>query len=356
MIEISVKQSRPNFTLDVNLKLGHGITALFGASGAGKSSLLNLIAGLEQPSSGRIRIGSESLYDSKAKINLAVHKRRIGYVFQDALLLPHLSVRGNLRYGFKQGGMEFPSIVDFLGLSALLDRRPSTLSGGERQRVSIGRALLSAPRLVLMDEPLASLDMERKREIFPYIEQLQKKFGIPVIFVSHAIEEVARLAQHVVVMRDGKVVAEGSAQAVMNLPDSHTSRFEKTSILTGKPTSYDSAYGLTTIAHPAGNISLTGQLAHGKTPVRIVVRATDVTLALSKPKDISARTMLKGTISKCEIDGSPIAIIHVKLEGGEELSAALTRKAKDQLGLNVGQAVWCLLKSVSIDERWIALT
>ena len=356
MIEISVKQSRPNFTLDVNIKLGPGIIALFGASGAGKSSLLNLIAGLQQPDSGRILIGSEPLYDSKAKINLAVHKRRIGYVFQDALLLPHLSVRSNLRYGIKQGAMEFASIVEFLGLSALLDRRPSTLSGGERQRVSIGRALLSAPRLVLMDEPLASLDMDRKREIFPYIEQLQIKFGIPVIFVSHAIEEVARLAQHVVVMRDGKVVTEGSAQAVMNLPDSHTSRFEKTSILTGKPTSYDSVYGLTTISHPAGDISLTGQLAHGKAPVRIVVRATDVTLALGKPKDISARTMLKGVISRCEIDGSPIAIIHVKLEGGEELSAALTRKARDQLGLDEGQAVWCLLKSVSIDERWMAST
>ena len=356
MIEISVTQTRPSFTLNVSLKLGQGVTALFGASGAGKSSLLNLVAGLEQPDSGRIRIGSETLYDSRAKINLAVHKRRIGYVFQDALLLPHLSVRNNLRYGIKQGGMEFSSIVEFLGLAALLDRSPSTLSGGERQRVAIGRALLSAPRLLLMDEPLASLDMDRKREIFPYIEQLQKKFGIPVIFVSHAIEEVARLAQHVVVMRNGKVVAEGSAQAVMNLPDSHTNRFEKTSILTGKPTSYDSAYGLTTITHPAGNISLTGKLAIGKTPLRILVRATDVTLALGKPKDISARTMLKGTIFKCEIDTGPIAIVHVKLEGGEELSAALTRKARDQLGLDEGQAVWCLLKSVSIDERWMGST
>ena len=354
MIEISVKQSRPNFTLDVDVKLGHGITALFGASGAGKSSLLNLIAGLEQPDSGRIRIGSESLFDSNAKINLAVHKRRIGYVFQDALLLPHLSVRNNLRYGFRQGGMEFSSIVEFLGLSALLERRPATLSGGERQRVSIGRALLSAPRLMLMDEPLASLDMERKREIFPYIEQLQKKFGIPVIFVSHAIEEVARLAQHVIVLRDGKAVAHGSTQTVMNLSDSHASRFEKTSILTGKPTSYDAAYGLTTLSHPAGNISLTGQLGHSKAPVRIVVKATDVTLALNKPKDISARTMLKGIIARCDVDSGPTAIIHVKLEGGEELSAALTRKAMDQLGLDTGQAVWCLLKSVSIDERWIA--
>ena len=354
MIEISVKQSRPNFMLDVDVKLGHGIIALFGASGAGKSSLLNLIAGLEQPDSGRIRIGSESLFDSKANINLAVHKRRIGYVFQDALLLPHLSVRNNLRYGFRQGGMEFSSIVDFLGISTLLERRPSTLSGGERQRVAIGRALLSAPRLVLMDEPLASLDMERKLEIFPYIEQLHKKFGIPVILVSHAVEEVARLAQHVVVMRDGKTVAQGSTQAVMNLSDSQASRFEKTSILTGKPTSYDADYGLTTLSHPAGIISLAGKLSHGKAPVRIVVKATDVTLALNKPRDISARTMLKGIIARCDVDGGPIAIIHVKLEGGEELAAALTRKAMDQLGLDAGQAVWCLLKSVSIDERWIA--
>ena len=356
MIEISVKQSRPNFILDVNIKLGRGITALFGASGAGKSSLLNLIAGLEQPDSGRILIGSEPLYDSNAKINLAVHKRRIGYVFQDALLLPHLSVRNNLRYGIKQGGMEFSSIVEFLGISALLDRRPSTLSGGERQRVSIGRALLSAPRLVLMDEPLASLDMDRKREIFPYIEQLQRKFGIPVIFVSHAIEEVARLAQHVVVMRDGKVVAEGSAQAVMNLPEHKQTDLRKPQSSRVNQRRMIPPMASQQLHHPAGNISLTGQLAHGKTPVRIVVRATDVTLALGKPKDISARTMLKGVISKCEIDGSPIAIIHVKLEGGEELSAALTRKARDQLGLDVGQAVWCLLKSVSIDERWIAST
>lgn len=354
MIDVSVKKSRANFELDVDVKFGSGITAFFGASGAGKSSLLNLIAGLEQPDSGRIRIGSEVLFDSKARINLAVHKRRIGYVFQDALLLPHLTVRGNLRYGLRQGGMEFSPIVEFLGLSHLLDRRPATLSGGERQRVAIGRTLLSAPRLVLMDEPLASLDMERKREIFPYIEQLQKKFGIPVVFVSHAIEEVARLAQQVVVLRNGSVVAQGSPQTVMNLPDSHTSRFEKTSILTGKPGSYDAVYGLTTLSHPAGNISLAGQVASGKAPVRIIVRATDVTLALSRPKDISARTMLKGTIAKCEADGSPIAIIHVKLEGGEELSAALTRKAMDQMGLEPGQAIWCLLKSVSIDERWIA--
>jgi molybdate transport system ATP-binding protein len=354
MIDISVKKTRPNFKLDVNVKFSSGITALFGASGAGKSSLLNLIAGLEQPDSGRIRIGSEVLFDSNAKINLAVHKRRIGYVFQDALLLPHLTVRGNLRYGLRQGGMEFFPIVEFLGLSNLLERRPATLSGGERQRVAIGRALLSAPRLVLMDEPLASLDMERKREIFPYIEQLQSKFKIPVIFVSHAIEEVARLAQQVVVMREGKIAAEGSPQAVMNLPDGHASRFERTSILTAKPTSYDSIYGLTALSHPAGNISLTGQFTGGKAPIRIVVRATDVTLALSRPKDISARTMLKGAIAKCEVDGSPIAIIHVKLEGGEELSAALTRKAVDQMHLEPGQAIWCLLKSVSIDERWIA--
>jgi molybdate transport system ATP-binding protein len=354
MIEISVKQQRGKFLLDVSLNLGQGITALFGPSGAGKSSLLNLIAGLDRPASGFIRIDGETLYDSGSGINLPVHKRRIGYVFQDALLLPHISVRQNLLYGFKHGGLELTAIAEFLGLTPIMDRRPATLSGGERQRVAIGRALLSSPRLLLMDEPLSNLDMDRKREIFPYIEQLQDRFGIPVILVSHAAEEVARLANHVVMIRDGKVTAEGYPHAVLSLPENHVSRFDRLSILTATHEAYDAKYDLTTLAHPAGNISLVGHLKPAGAPTRIVVRATDVTLALSPPKDISARTMLKGTVASCELGAGPIAIIHVKLPGGEELAVALTRKARDQLGLDKGDAVWCLLKSVSIDERWMA--
>jgi molybdate transport system ATP-binding protein len=341
MIEISVKKQRKNFNLDLNLKLDSGITALFGPSGAGKSSVLNFIAGLEQPDSGLIRVGDQELYNSAKNINLPVYKRRIGYVFQDSLLFPHLTVKENLLYGFKQGIASPDTIINFLGLSDLLERRPAKLSGGERQRVAIGRALLSSPQLLLMDEPLASLDMDRKREIFPYIEQLQSKFNSPVIYVSHSMEEVARLANHVVLIKDGKVASEGS-------------RFERNSVLSGQAISYDAIYGLTTLEHPAGNISLAGHLPINGSRLRIVVRATDVTLALTPPQDISARTMLKGVISKCEADDGPAAIIHIKLAGGEDMAAALTRKAMDELKLTEGKPIWCLLKSVSIDERWIA--
>ncbi len=340
MIEISVRKLRKNFSIDVDMRLERGVTALFGPSGAGKSSLLNFVAGLETPDSGVIRLGSRTLFDSSSNTNVAVHQRRIGYVFQDSLLFPHLTVRSNLRYGYKQGAIEPETVIAFLGLAGLLDRRPATLSGGERQRVAIGRALLSSPQLLLMDEPLASLDMDRKREIFPYIEQLQHRFNIPVIYVSHAMEEVARLADEVVVIRDGRIASEGN-------------RFERNSILTGRVASYDKAYGLTTLSHPAGKISVAGHLTASATPLRIVVRATDVTLALSPPKDISARTLLRGKISTCEVDEGPIAIVHVRLEGGEEIAAALTRKAMAEMGLKVGKPVLCLLKSVSIDERWL---
>jgi molybdate transport system ATP-binding protein len=341
MIEASVKKSRKNFNLDVSMKFGDGITALFGASGTGKSTLLNLIAGLEEPDSGLIRIGSTTLYDSATNTNLPIHQRRIGYVFQDSLLFPHFTVKSNLLYGFRDGAIDLQTVINFLGLTDLLERRPAKLSGGERQRVAIGRALLSSPQLLLMDEPLASLDMDRKREIFPYIEQLQSKFNIPVIYVSHAMEEVARLANHVVMMKDGKITSEGN-------------RFERTSILTGKAASHDAAYGLTTLTHPAGNITLAGHVPIGTAAIRIVVRATDVTLALKPPKDISARTLLKGKISKCEVGAGPTAIIHVKLLGGDEITAALTRKAMVEMGLSENKTIWCLLKSVSIDERWLA--
>lgn len=341
MIEVAVKKQRQGFCLDVSLDMGDGVTALFGASGSGKSTLLNLITGLEKPDSGRIVMNDHVLFDSATGINVPVHRRRIGYVFQDSLLFPHLSVRQNLLYGFQPGHLEFPAVTRFLGLENFLERRPASLSGGERQRVAIGRALLSSPQLLLMDEPLANLDMDRKREIIPYIEEVQETFRIPVIYVSHAIEEVSRLASTVIAISHGRVTTDAS-------------RFERSSILNAQAVAFDAEYGLTTLHHPAGKISLAAHLPIMDHASRIVVRATDVTLALTPPKNISARTILKGIISRCEVDDGPTAFVQVQLTGGEMLAASLTRKALHELDLVPGKRVLCLLKSVSIDERWLA--
>jgi molybdate transport system ATP-binding protein len=354
MIEVEAKLARSRFTLDVNFHAGRGITALFGPSGAGKSTVLNLISGLERPDSGSIKINGKTLFDSKAGLNVPVHKRRIGYVFQDELLFPHMSVRSNLIYGYTRGGLTFESVVDLLDIGHLIGARPATLSGGERQRVAIGRALLSSPQLLLMDEPLASLDMARKSQILPYIERLNTAFGIPVIYVSHAVGEVTRLAKHVIVMQDGKIAGEGAPQAVLPLAASSSDRFDRISLLTAIVHNHDAAYGITQLDHKAGQMSLMGHTGKIGEALTVVVRATDVTLAKEHPHGLSARTALKGTIASIEADLSPVAYVNVKLASNEMLIAALTRKAIDDLDFNPGDHLWCLIKAVSIDERWMS--
>ena len=354
MIEVALKHTKARFALDVSFSADGGITALFGPSGAGKSTVLHLLSGLEQPDAGYVRIGGDTLYDSERHIDVPSHKRRIGYVFQDALLFPHLSVRQNLLYGFSGGGIGLDQVVDLLDIKRLIHGRPATLSGGERQRVAIGRALLSAPRLLLMDEPLASLDIARKREILPYIERLNQAFAIPVIYVSHAVDEVARLASTVIVLKDGHVVASGSPQAVLPPSEASSDRFARISVLTASVGRYDPHYRLTTFTHPAGNISLAGEFGETGHSIHIVVHATDVTIARQRPENISVRTMLRGKLSHLEQGDDAVAMAHVTLAGGDQLAVALTRKAVDELDLKAGDALWCLLKSVSIDERWIA--
>jgi molybdate transport system ATP-binding protein len=354
MIEVSLKHARPRFTLDIAFEAGPGITALFGESGSGKSTILNLISGLERPDSGRIILDKDTIYDSVQRIDIPVHRRRIGYVFQDALLFPHLSVRQNLIYGRRGNRIDVASVVDLLDIGHVIDARPATLSGGERQRVAIGRALLSAPRLLLMDEPLASLDIARKREILPYIERLNATYAIPVIYVSHAVDEVARLASIVVVINGGRIVASGAPPEVLPPIEAGHDRFARISVLSAAVGTFDPAYHLTTFIHPSGNLTLAGEFGRTGRSVRIVVRATEVTLARVKPKDISTRTVLRGTIAGIEQGGDPVAMVVVALKGGDDLAAALTRKAVDELQLRKGDKIWCLLKSVSIDERWIA--
>src|SRR5579859_4412229 len=264
MLDISLQKRQGDFILDLSFRAaGPEVTALFGRSGSGKSSLVRLLAGLDRPDAGHIRLNGATLFDSGAGTDLPAHNRRIGLVFQDSRLLPHYSVRGNLLYGFKRTPesdrfVTLDEVAGLLGLEKLLDRRPGGLSGGEKQRVAIGRALLASPRLLLMDEPLASLDAERKSEILPYIERLRRETGLPIVYVSHAIDEVARLADNVAVMSDGRIAAFGPVAEVMSRLDLRpmTGRYEAGSVITATVAAHDTVYDLTELRFAGGSITV----------------------------------------------------------------------------------------------------
>ena len=305
MIEVSVRLDRRDFTLDAEFAGDEGVTALFGPSGCGKTTIIRLVAGLERPDVGRIVLDGRVLVDTARGIAVPAHRRRMGLVFQDAQLFPHMTVGANLAYGrfFTPEGrrrIDRDAVVAVLGIGHLLDRRPATLSGGERQRVAIGRALLTSPDLLLMDEPLAALDEGRKLEILPFVEGLRDEFGIPILYVSHAVEEVARLASTVVRLDHGRVTAIGAPADVMAptaLPHP-VDRFDAVSVLTGRVGGVDEAYGVTHLVHPAGELVLPTVLADRHEPVRLTVRATDVTLAREAPEGISTRSRLAGRIAR----------------------------------------------------------
>lgn len=362
MIRVDVTLSLGAFDLSVAFESGGGIVALFGRSGAGKTTTINLIAGITRPDRGTIEIDGSVLVDTDKGIFIPRHRRRIGLVFQDALLFPHLSVKSNLLFGrwFAPRGarkVDFEPVVETLGIAHLLARRPGKLSGGEKQRVAIGRALLSSPRLLLLDEPLASLDDARKQEIMPLIERLRDEFRIPMVFVSHAVEDVARLATQVVVLEHGRVAAVGAAEEVFGLGwiAAGESRFSRSSFITGTIKKIDDAYGLTEISHPAGSIWLTGHAGVVGREARVVVRATDVALATTRPEGLSVRTVLKGAIERIETNHGPLATVILKLHGDGQLVSLATRMAVDELGLTAGRAVFALIKTVSLDERAVAV-
>ncbi|MFZ4808545.1 MAG: molybdenum ABC transporter ATP-binding protein [Hyphomicrobiaceae bacterium] len=360
MISFSCLLARKEFTFDAAFDAAHGVTALFGPSGSGKSTAIRLLAGLDRPDRGRITIGDTVLVDTARGIWVGPHKRRIGLVFQDAQLFPHLSVRANLGYGLwftPEGERRIgrDPVVDVLGIGHLLDRRPATLSGGERQRVAIGRALLTSPRLLLMDEPLASLDAGRKLEILPFIERLRDEFDIPIVYVSHAVEEVARLARQVVSIEHGRVVATGAPADVLSAASlaRAADRFDAVSVLTGQVKAHMADYGLTIIDHPAGEIVVPGRIDAAVGRVRIAIRATNVTLSIGRLGNISVRTILTGRITHLVTDDGPFALATIELPGGDTLRAYVTRLARDKLGLDVGDQVQALVKSVAIDERGV---
>ena len=357
MLELDIAVRRGTFELQAAFRSEAPIVALFGRSGSGKTTLVQAIAGIARPERGRIVIGGRVLFDSAQRIEIPAERRRVGYVFQDALLFPHLDVRANLAYGEKltpaaERYIDHERVLALLGIGALLDRRPANLSGGEKQRVAIGRALLSSPKVLLLDEPLASLDGARKAEILAYIEILRDELALPIVYVSHALEEVTRLADHVVVIAEGRVLAQGDVSEVLSRPElgSQTGRFEGGAVIDTVVARHDPAYELTTLAFEGGEIAVPNLDALPGEPVRVRIRARDVSLALERPAGITIQNILPATVRS--IGGEFGAIVDVTLDvGGTRLLARVTRKAAAELKLAPGLAVHALVKAVSIDRH-----
>jgi len=364
MLSVSVTHSLGGFTLDAAFDSEGGLTALFGRSGAGKTSLVNAIAGLYRPERGRIAVDGAVLTDTAAGIFVPAHRRRVGYVFQEGRLFPHFSVRQNLLYGRwfapkappkALGGGEFDQVVGLLGIDRLLARRPAHLSGGEKQRVAIGRALLTRPRILVMDEPLAALDEGRRAEIFPYIERLRDEMRVPIVYVSHSIAEVARLATTLVVLSEGKVAAIGPTAQVMGRIDLFplTGRAEAGAILATRVAAHEAGFGLTILRAAAGEL----RVPHVDLPIgaalRVRIRARDVMIALAPPEGLSALNVLPGTIAEIAAGDGPI--VQMRLDcAGEALVARLTRRSVETLGLIPGLKVHAVIKSIAFDHHAFA--
>ncbi len=355
-LTVDIERDLGAFRLRVAFEAGEGITALFGRSGSGKTSVVNAIAGLLRPDRGRIVLGGAALFDSGAGVNVPTPKRRIGYVFQEGRLFPHLTVGQNLRYAglFSRGApaAQLGHVVELLGLRDLLERRPGNLSGGEKQRVAIGRALLSSPRLLLLDEPLASLDAHRRNEVMQYIELLRDEIRIPVVYVSHSVEEVVRLADTVVLLAGGSVAAAGAAEEIMGRPDLRAAAgtFEGGAVIDARVVDQQMQHDIATLAFDGGTLSATGVDALIGEPVRVRIRARDVSIALERPQRISIQNILPGRVVGIEPGALGAADVTIAV-GGTTLRSRVTRRAVEQLGLAPGLDVYALVKAVSLDRR-----
>lgn len=354
-LQVAIKHQQGDFTLAADFACDHGLTALFGRSGAGKTTLVNLIAGLIRPQQGRISINDRMLVDTASGIFVPPHQRRIGYVFQEGRLFPHLTVRQNLLYGrwfnSREDSITLEQIVDLLGIAPLLPRRPGNLSGGEKQRVAIGRALLSRPDLLLMDEPLAALDAARKDEILPYLERLRDDLSLPIVYVSHAVPEVTRLADTVVLLADGRVQAVGGMAELSSRLDLFPllGRYEAGAVLSATIVRHDEAYGLTELRCNAGRLFIAhSSRAVGET-LRLRIRARDVTLSLDYPDRTSALNIFVGIVTELKQDDGPQ--VEVKLDcNGDTLLARVTRLSAERLKLAPGVAVHAMIKTVALDS------
>lgn len=352
MLEVAVQHRMGAFDLDVSFEAPAGVTVLFGRSGSGKTSVINAVAGLVRPDRGRIAVSGRVLLDTARGVSLPPHRRRIGYVFQDGRLFPHLNVRGNLTYGtrFAPKGAaraDIDEVVEMLGIGALLDRRPGALSGGEKQRVAIGRALLSAPDLILADEPLAALDEARKAEILPYFERLRDVVSVPILYVSHSASEVARLATTVVALDNGEVVRQGTAAAVLGDPVPLPTGPREAGAVLSAIVRQHHADGLTELEAGGLPLFLPRLEQRPGSALRVRIAAHEVILSRGRPEGLSALNILPGTVHSVHPGEGPGAIVALDTPAGRVLARITARSAK-ALGLTPGVAVHAVIKSVAV--------
>jgi molybdate transport system ATP-binding protein len=353
MLSIITKKQRGAFTLDARFELPTpGVVALFGRSGSGKSTLVNIIAGLLQPDTGLVALDGTVLLDTSLRIDVPPEHRRIGYVFQEARLFPHLGVAANLRYAQRRAAakpfVSLERVVDLLDLGALMNRRTHQLSGGERQRVAIGRALLTQPTLLLLDEPLASLDASRREEVLPYLETLRDQLAIPMVYVSHNFDEALRLATHLVLMESGKTTAQGDIGEMSLNPGVRAiiGADAVGAIVEGTVLGVD-ASGLTRVRVGSGELKINTDTLGVGAKLRVQLLARDLIIAAEAPRRLSVRNTLSGILKSVTDDGDNSDLIGIDI-GGAVITARVTKAATLDLGLVPGLTVWALVKAVSL--------
>jgi len=353
MLSVAVKKRRGRFTLDARFDLPTpGVVALFGRSGCGKSTLVNVIAGLLPADAGRAALDETVLFDTEERIDVATERRRIGYVFQDSRLFPHLSVRGNLRYALRRAPppafVTLSEVADLLDLGPLMERRTHQLSGGERQRVAIGRALLAQPRLLLLDEPLASLDAARRDEVLPYLEALRDRLALTMVYVSHNFDEVLRLATCLVLMDGGKTVAQGALGEMSLNPAlrSIVGADAVGAIVDGTVLGMDAATGLTRVQVGRGELKVQALSVAVGLKLRVQLLARDLIVATEAARNLSVRNVLAGVVTTVTSDDDESDLVGMDV-GGTIILARVTKAATRELALRPGLAVWALVKAVS---------
>ena len=356
MLDLSIKHKLENLQIDIEFQAKpSSITSLFGPSGSGKTSIINMIAGLDKPGYGKIKVGNKMLLNTEEGINLPPEKRQLGYIFQDSRLFPHMNVRQNLLYGFKSinpdTDITLDHVIKILKLSHLLERKPSKLSGGEKQLVAIGRAILTQSRILLMDEPLASIDTQLRNQILPFIEELRDRLGLTIIYVSHALDEVIRLSDKMILISNGTKKTEGPVEEVMSRLDLQplTGQFDAGAVLPAIARGYDPKFDLTELSFQGGVLQVAGaNIADGE-KVRIHIKARDITISKSLPKKTSVLNIFEGTV--IDIGDEESSQIDIKIDIGAPLIARITKKSFLELKLKEGSKIFAMLKAVALDSR-----